>query len=114
MTDNNQPTIGDRVYIALPFAGKGSTFQVRIVKGTVESVLFEIERNKYAPPLGCISIIDPAELLDDGDIQVRYKILFDNINNTDGDANIISANHVFDDYNAAVKFAKKFLKGIRL
>ena len=110
MNDNNQPTIGDRVYIALPFAGKGSTFQVRIAKGTVESVLFEIKRDKYAPPLGCISLIDPTELLDDGDIQVRYKILFDNINNTGGDANIISTDRIFDDYNAALKFAEELLK----
>lgn len=110
MNDNNQPTIGDRVFVALPFVGKGNTLQVRIIRGTVESVLFEIERDKYAPPLGCISLIDPTELLDDGDIQVRYKMLFDNMNNTGGDANIISADRVFDDYNAAVKFAKEFLK----
>ena len=113
MNNNNQPSIGDRVYVVLRFADANGTRQVRIVKGTVESVLFEIERDKYAPPLGCISLIGPTELLDDSDIQVRYKILFDNMNNTGGDANIISADHVFDDYNAAVKFAKEFLKGIR-
>ena len=33
MNDNNQPTIGDRVYVVLRFADANGTHQVRIVTG---------------------------------------------------------------------------------
>lgn len=111
MSDNNQPTIGDRVYVVLRFADANGTHQVRIVTGKIESVILRAK--------DCIRTRSPLydyfaeadNLPPDSPAKIYYKILFDNINKTDGDADIISADRIFDDYNAAIKFAEELLKG---
>lgn len=110
MNDNNKPTIGDRVYIVLRFADANGTRQVRIVKGTIESVILRAEDCIRARPTVYSYFTRDAETPAVAPTKIYYKILFDNINNTDGDANIISADRIFDDYNAALKFAEELLK----
>lgn len=110
MNYNNQPTIGDRVYIALPFAGKGGTFQVRIVKGKIESVILRAKDCIRARSPLYDYFAEAANLPPDSPAKIYYKILFDNINKTDGDADIISADRISGDYNAAMEFAEELLK----
>ena len=110
MNDNNQPTIGDRVYIVLRFADANGTRQVRIVTGKIESVILRAKDciRANSPMYDYFAKADnfPPE----SPAKIYYKVLFDNINKAGGDADIISADRIFDDYNAALKFAEELLK----
>lgn len=111
MNYNKQPTIGDRVYVVLRFVDANGTHQVRIVKGKIESVILRAKDCIRANSRMYNFFAEADNLPPDSPAKIYYKILFDNINNTDGDANIISADRIFDDYNAALKFAEELLKG---
>lgn len=111
MNDNNQPSIGNRAYIVLLFADANGARQVRILKGKIESVILRAKDCIRANSRMYNYFAGAANLAPDSPAKIYYKILFDNINNTDGDADIISADRIFDDYNAALKFAEELLKG---
>lgn len=111
MNDNNQPNIGDRVYIVSRFADANGAHQVRILKGKIESVILRAKDCVRANSRMYNYFAEADNLPPDSPAKIYYKILFDNINKTDGDADIISADRIFDDYNAALKFAEELLKG---
>lgn len=114
MNDNNQPTIGDRVHVVLRFADANGTLQVQIVTGKIESIILRAKECIRANSPMYDYFAEDDNLPPDSPAKIYYNVLFDNINNTDGDTNLISADHVFDDYNAALKFADELLKGISL